>query len=89
MRNTISCTYPVQNAAYCTAIAANAGSSVSGKDCEAGRQHQSKCNCRSLAVAIQGLQGGEYPRDYRVREGPSASSAEARMLVNGGLSNGA
>ncbi len=36
MRNTISCTYPVQNAAYCTAIAANAGSSVSGKDCEAG-----------------------------------------------------
>ena len=36
MQNTISCTHPVQNAAYCTGLAANAGSSKMGKDSEAG-----------------------------------------------------
>jgi hypothetical protein len=66
MQNTTSCTLPVQNAAYCTSIAANALNSNVGKDCEAGERHQSKCNCRRYRGAFQGPLGGEYPRDYRL-----------------------
>ena len=81
MQNTISCTDPVQNAAYCTGLAANAGSSVSGKDCEAGRQHQSECNCRSSTLPIQGPEAGSTQAITR----PAARSNDARMLVNGRL----
>lgn len=66
MQNTTSCTLSVQNAAYCTSIAAKKLSRDQGKDCEAGEQHQSKCNCSRHKGAIQGPLGGEYRRDYRL-----------------------
>ena len=59
MQNTTSWGPSVQNAAYCTVLAAFAEKISSVRNnCEAGRQHQSKCNCRSLDVPIQGLKAG-------------------------------
>ena len=77
MQNTISCTYPVQNAAYCTGLAANAGSSKMGKDNEGGRSTRVSAIVDALSCPFKACGRGVSAR-LPPRQGSSRRAQPAR-----------